>query len=105
MSDESLEDPSVQAGEQADEEAGEEKCGESNGGSSCKIYSTSGASATPNCRGKSNPLTKQREAARKEDEDESWREKASKVCLLFWKDSARSHLQVLGEAQGGGDDG
>ena len=111
MSDESLEDPSVQAGEQADEEAGEEKGGESNdGGRSCNIFSTRATMKptrmpTANCRGKSNPLTKQREAARKEDEDESWREKASKVCLLFWKDPARSHLQVLGEAQGGGDDG
>ena len=103
MSDESLEDPSVQAGEQADEEAGEEKGGESNGGWSCEICST--VVSINKYRGKCNPLANQCEAARKEDEDESWREKSSKVCLLFWKDPARSHLQVLGEAQGGGDDG
>ena len=105
MSDKSLEDSSVQAGEQADEEAGEEKCGESNGGWSCEICYTSKCCAvvTVSCRGKSNPLPNQSEAARKEDEDESWRKKASKVCLLFWKDPARSHLQVLGEAQGGGE--
>ena len=102
MSDESLEDPSVQAGEQADEEAGEEKGGESNDSSSCNICFTC---SIANCIGKSNPLANQSEAARKEDEDESWREKSSKMCLLFWKDPARSHLQVLGEAQGGGDDG
>ena len=101
MSDESLEDPSVQAGEQADEEAREKKSGKGNGGWSCKIFFT----WSTNCRGKSSHLTNQSEAARKEDEDESWREKSSKVCLLFWKDLARSHLQVLGEAQGGGDDG
>ena len=101
MSDESLEDPSVQAGEQADEEAGEKKGGKDHGGWSCKIPFT----WSTNCRGKSSPLSNQSEAARKEDEDESWREKSSKVCLLFWKDPARSHLQVLGEAQGGGDDG
>ena len=101
MSDESLEDPSVQAGEQANEEAGEEKGGESNGGSSCNISSTWTTNSRANCDGKSNPLTNQCEAAREEDEDKSLREKSS----LFWKDPARSHLQVLGEAQGGGDDG
>ena len=58
-------------------------------------------------RGKSedkNSFADKREAAGEEDEDEPWREKAAQVFFLFRENPARSHLQVLGEAERTGDD-
>ena len=101
VGEEGFEDPLVPAGNQANEEAWQEEGGDGNGSSCCRIWAIEFVS---NCIGKGNPLADKCEATGKEEEDESWREKSSQVFLLLRKDPAWSHLQVLGDAQRGGDD-
>ena len=116
MGEEGFQDSLVPAGEQGDDETREEKDGESNGdGSSTRVVRVvrvvrvirvvrvviKRTRVVTNYRGNSSPLTNQREAASKKDEDESRREKS----FFFLEDPTRSHLQVLGQAEGGADDG
>ena len=72
------------AGKQADEEPGKEHDAESQ-------------ATSPACKP---PLGDKGGSAGKEDENEARREKS----LLFVKNPARTHLQVLGKTQGRGDD-
>ena len=96
MGEEGFQDSFMPAGKQTCEETGKEDGGQRKDTSCC--------SAEVKPASKSNSLSDKREAVGEEDEDEARGEKSSEESLLLRKNSARTHLQVLGETQGRGDD-
>ena len=88
------------AGEEANEEARKEDGGE---GHDCSLYQSYSVVIYKH-ESKGKTFAHKCEAADKEDEDEPRGEKASQVFLLFRKNPAGSHPQVLSEAERGGDD-
>ena len=98
MGKEGFKESTMPAGEQTNKEAREEDGGHGNDSS---LYNTYWYCK---CDSESDTFASKCEAACTEEKDEPWREKSSEVSLLLGKYPARTYLQVLGEAQRGGDD-